>query len=181
MNKLKCLQCNKPIPKNKRYNKFCNRSCAASFNNKGVVRNGKKHIDRYCLNCNTLIDDKYWSNKKFCNSKCCSNYIHKKYIEDWKAGLKDGIVGSCQTSTHIKRYLNETQENKCLICGLDKWNNKPLPLILDHIDGHSENNREDNLRLVCSNCDSQLPTYKAKNIGNGRYSRRERYKQGKSH
>lgn len=55
-----------------------------------------------------------------------------------------------------------------------------VPLVLDHIDGNSENNNEENLRYVCGNCDMQLPTYKAKNIGNGRYYRRERYKEGKS-
>ena len=44
---------------------------------------------------------------------------------------------------------------------------------MDHIDGNSENNRLDNLRLICSNCDMQLPTYKAKNKGKGR---KDRYK-----
>jgi len=45
---------------------------------------------------------------------------------------------------------------------------QPVPLVLDHIDGHFENNNEENLRLVCGNCDMQLSTYKSKNIGNGR-------------
>ena len=39
----------------------------------------------------------------------------------------------------------------------------------------------DNLRLVCPNCDSQLPTFKGRNTGNGRYYRRQRYKAGKSY
>lgn len=47
------------------------------------------------------------------------------------------------------------------------WNNKKIVFILDHIDGHHDNNDENNLRLVCPNCDSQLPTYKSKNRGNG--------------
>jgi hypothetical protein len=53
--------------------------------------------------------------------------------------------------------------------------------ILDHIDGNSSNNDITNLRLVCSNCDSQLPTYKSKNKGNGRHYRRERYKNNQSY
>lgn len=52
---------------------------------------------------------------------------------------------------------------------------------MDHIDGNSDNWSLDNLWLVCGNCDMLLPTYKGKNIGNGRYKRRERYKQGKSY
>ena len=41
------------------------------------------------------------------------------------------------------------------------WLGLPLALVLDHIDGDPTNNRRENLRLVCPNCDSQLPTYKS--------------------
>jgi hypothetical protein len=52
----------------------------------------------------------------------------------------------------------------CACCGIGPiWNSKPMPLILDHINGINNDNRIENLRFVCSNCDSQLPTYKAKN------------------
>ncbi|WP_207206678.1 HNH endonuclease [Nocardioides ganghwensis] len=53
--------------------------------------------------------------------------------------------------------------------------------MLDHIDGDSSNNRRENLRLVCPNCDSQLETYKARNRGKGRAWRRQRYAEGKSY
>jgi hypothetical protein len=55
-----------------------------------------------------------------------------------------------------------------------------LVLIVDHIDGDSTNNQRDNLRLLCPNCDSQLPTFKARNRGQGRAWRRLRYAEGKS-
>ena len=42
-------------------------------------------------------------------------------------------------------------------------NNKPLVFVLDHIDGDTANNHFENLRMVCPNCDSQLPTFKSKN------------------
>jgi hypothetical protein len=45
------------------------------------------------------------------------------------------------------------------------WNGKPLDLILDHVNGNSNDNRAANLRYVCPNCDSQLQTRGGKNIG----------------
>lgn len=64
---------------------------------------------------------------------------------------------------------------------ISEWNLKEIPLIMDHIDGNSYNSSLKNLRFICPNCDALLPTYKGRNKGNGRYSRRKRYKEGKSY
>jgi hypothetical protein len=45
------------------------------------------------------------------------------------------------------------------------WNGKPLPLILDHTNGNRHDNRPENLRFLCPNCDSQLLTRGGKNKG----------------
>ena len=80
-----------------------------------------------------------------------------------------------------KKFLL-SKDKKCSICGLnDSWNGLPINMIIDHIDGNSENNSISNLRLVCPNCDSQLPTFKSRNYGNGRSWRRKRYHDGKSY
>ncbi len=82
---------------------------------------------------------------------------------------------------YVRDYLASQQGGCCAICRLrDNWNGVPLVLILDHVDGDATNNSRLNLRLICPNCDSQLPTYKAKNRGKGRHYRRQRYAEGKS-
>ena len=68
---------------------------------------------------------------------------------------------------HVKNRIIKRKllEYKCACCGIEAiWNNKPMPLILDHINGINDDNRLQNLRFVCSNCDSQLDTYKSRNI-----------------
>lgn len=37
-----------------------------------------------------------------------------------------------------------------------EWNSKPFKPILDHTNGVNSDNRPENLRLLCPNCDSQL-------------------------
>ena len=82
---------------------------------------------------------------------------------------------------YVRDYLHEQQRVCCSVCGIDgKWNGLTLALIIDHIDGDPTNDRRENLRLICPNCDSQLPTYKARNRGSGRYYRRRRYSGGLS-
>jgi len=105
----------------------------------------------------------------------CSNQCQQDYQ------IEQRIKSGTQTAQIAKRWLAK-QDYSCAICGIgDEWQGKKLVLILDHIDGNSEDNSLKNLRLVCPNCDSQLSTFKARNKGNGRHSRRERYAAGKSY
>lgn len=55
-------------------------------------------------------------------------------------------------------------ENICAKCGLGpKWSGKSLVLRLDHINGVRNDNRLENLRMLCPNCDSQTDTYCGRN------------------
>ena len=59
----------------------------------------------------------------------------------------------------IRDYLIEY---KCSGCGLDKWNNKYISLHLEHINGINNDNRIENLTLLCPNCHSQTDTFSGK-------------------
>ena len=109
---------------------------------------------------------------KFCNNYCQQEYQYQQRLNDWFENKKF-VKGTA------KRYLRE-QKQGCWTCGITEWNNKPIVLELEHIDGDSTNNSLKNLSLLCPNCHSQTETYKGKNRGRGRHARRERYANGQS-
>jgi Zn finger protein HypA/HybF involved in hydrogenase expression len=75
--------------------------------------------------------------------------------------------------------LIEKCNEKCSECGWNKRNETSgkIPLEVDHIDGNSENNLEENLRLLCPNCHALTPHFRNLNKGNGRAWRKEKIRQ----
>lgn len=104
---------------------------------------------------------------KYCSNSCQMEFQYRKYIEDWKNCKASGLQGLGIVSGHIKRYLRRKYADKCCLCGWAEINTKTglVPLVADHIDGNWRNNAEENLRLVCPNCDSLSPTYTGSNRG----------------
>jgi hypothetical protein len=88
---------------------------------------------------------------------------------DEKFPLEEVLVeNSSYSRVCVRRRIldNDLIEYRCACCGIGpEWHGKPMPLILDHINGMNNDHRLENLRFVCSNCDSQLDTYKSKNKG----------------
>lgn len=131
-----------------------------------------------CLGCGVALTKRH--QQVFCSNRCQRAIERERNVARW---LATGVAHPGSGSGHyIRLYLLAQQEQACVLCRCPTtWQGLELRLVLDHIDGDASNNWRENLRLVCPNCDSQLPTFKARNTGKGRAWRRQRYAEGKSY
>ena len=99
--------------------------------------------------------------REFSREQCKENGFEKKY------SMEEILV---ENSTYgrgaLKRRLIKEGflKEECVICNRPpEWKEKPLVLIIDHINGVNNDNRLDNLRLLCPNCNSQTETFAGRN------------------
>lgn len=75
------------------------------------------------------------------------------------------VEGSSFSRNHLKERLYEAglKQAVCEICGQGEvWRGAVMGMILDHINGVSNDHRLDNLRVVCPNCAATLDTHCAR-------------------
>lgn len=116
------------------------------------VSRRKTQKESNCQNCN----GKFWykpsqSTGKYCTNKC---YQESRRMEN-SLKFQEGKL-------HIKSmkaHLIDQNGDLCSMCGISSWNGKPLSLDIDHVDGNSQNNLPENLRLLCPNCHRQTESW----------------------
>lgn len=137
---------------------------------------GKKDQLHICKNCSIEFKFKGYSSQNiFCSIGCDKEFkarqseinFENRY-NDWLAGIDIDVKN---LRPLIKKFLIKRDGYKCSRCFLSKWLGEDITLWCDHIDGDATNNKPNNFRLICPNCDSQSPTFGGRNRGKGRKSR----------
>ena len=171
-NKRFCLYCGKEISGDTR-KKFCNHSCSASYNNKGVVRNSRKK-EIYCVNCGKPLEK---HQTKFCCKECNVEFNYKEQIRLWQSGEIRGCDSTGAVSPYVRRYLLEKANYSCEQCGFNKNNEYTGLSILQlhHKDGDCYNNSEDNIEVLCPNCHCLTENFGSRNKNSTRVDRRTKY------
>lgn len=141
---------------------FCSRTCYFRYPRLGTTL-ARKKLAKPCLQCSTPLKNR---KSVYCSTYCQTERRYSAYINRWKSGLEKGWSGVAMgLSKHIRKYLLLKYNNSCIECGWNKVHpvdGKPL-VEIDHIDGDASNCTEENLRVLCPNCHSMTPTFRARN------------------
>lgn len=88
----------------------------------------------------------------------CSNICQGEYK------VKDRFRFGTTWKHSMRLYLIKKRGNKCESCGITDWNNKPLTMHIDHVNGNRTDNRFENLKVLCPNCHSLTETFAYRNV-----------------
>lgn len=131
----------------------------------------KEEFLQVCSECKTKQEAYYKLNmhrntfEKYCKK---FNYSFGTKTRGVKYNLQDILDGKYPgySTSHLHdRLLKEgLKERKCECCGNTEWMGHPIVLELHHIDGDHNNNKLENLQMLCPNCHSITDNFKSKKM-----------------
>jgi transposase-like protein len=101
-------------------------------------------------------------------------------VETWHRAVRAGLLASRPAAAPIGTYLvkgrrvnrhhlklrlldSGLKTHRCEVCGIDEWQGKPISMSLHHLNGDGDDNRLENLQLLCANCHSQTSNFGSRN------------------
>jgi hypothetical protein len=109
------------------------------------------------------LDVSHFEGKSFTGKRRLTGGVKQKKLDDVM------VENSQYSRRSLKNRLikDGILDYKCVECGNEGfWNGEKLTLQLDHINGVNNDNRLENLRILCPNCHSQTKNYAGKNNNN---------------
>lgn len=143
----------KYLPLSTSMNNLCNNLGLKGVD--GYYEKIKKIIDKYNLSINHF-DLRQSSYNSYLKRKLDDNGRFKPILD--KEFFIKGVKRSGESI--IKRLIEGGYKKyKCENCGISEWDGKPLRLQVHHINGDHNDNRIENIQLLCPNCHTQTDTY----------------------
>ncbi|MFW6246982.1 MAG: hypothetical protein ACOC22_02275 [bacterium] len=147
--------------------------------NKSELENAVKNSKSIASVCRILGIRPVGGNYRTINEKIKKWKINISHFtgQGWNVGLKHKpnkkrqlseilVKDSDFMSTHklrIRLIDEGVKKHQCEKCKLTNWLNVPIPLELNHINGVNNDNRIENIELLCPNCHALTPNYRGKN------------------
>jgi hypothetical protein len=131
---------------------------------------GYRKLNRFIKKNN--IDISHFETRKELYQRTKHIFLSKQKTYSLENILISGSTYQNTSGLKKRLYKEGLKMPICEKCGQDEWwHDEKIGLILDHINGIHDDNRIENLRIVCPNCEATLPTHCGRNSKKGRKKR----------
>lgn len=150
-----CKYCGLIVDYSHRINDFCDRACAARYNNNLNFPDVFESSLPTCLWCGKKLSEK---DHRICRKGSCRTMYNVSMFLSGKPTLS----GRLPRSQTIRKYYINVRGHRCEECMLTSWANQPIPLELHHKNGDSRDHTSENVKLLCRNCHAFTSTFGSK-------------------